>query len=76
MLRYLFKLALFMHYLATTVVADGTFRSHPDLSPPYLGIAIKCSGTCEEGFIFIALFVAYADLFDYGPLQRDKSSAN
>lgn len=55
--------------LTAPAIADGTFRSRPDLSPPHLNITIECSGRCENGFIFVAPFVGYADLSDHGPLQ-------
>ena len=55
--------------LAAPTIADGTFRSRPDLSPPQLNVTIECSGRCETGFLFVAPFVGYADLSDHGPLQ-------
>lgn len=55
--------------LAAAVVADGTFRSRPDLTPPHLNVTIGCSGRCENDFIFVAPFVGDADLSDHAPLQ-------
>ena len=55
--------------LAAAVVADGTFRSRPDLSPPHLNVNIDCSGRCGNGSIFVAPFVGDADLSDHAPLQ-------
>ena len=69
MLQLLSTVATLIYCLAAGIVADETFRSRPDLSPPHLNVTIECSGRCESGFIFIAPFVGYADLFDHGPLQ-------
>ncbi|MCJ1268423.1 hypothetical protein MMC22_008311 [Lobaria immixta] len=69
MLQFLSTIAPLICCLAAAVVADGTFRSRPDLSPPHLNVTIECSGRCESGFIFIAPYVGYADLSDHGPLQ-------
>ena len=69
MLQLLSTVPTLIYCLAAGILADETFRSRPDLSPPHLNVTIECSGRCESGFIFIAPFVGYADLFDHGPLQ-------
>jgi hypothetical protein len=55
--------------LCNIVVADGTYRSRPDLAPPRLNITMPCDGRCEEGYLFIAPFTGHADPVDHGPLQ-------
>lgn len=69
MFQLLLKGSQLICYLAAAVIADGTFRSRPDLSPPHLNVTIECSGRCESGFLFVAPFAGYADLTDHGPLQ-------
>ncbi|RSL84254.1 hypothetical protein CEP52_016486 [Fusarium oligoseptatum] len=51
-------------------LADGSYRSRPDLSPPHLNITIPCQGRCESGFLFVAPFTSFADPVDHGPLQQ------
>lgn len=67
-----------MHFLATLVlatalkvVADGQFKSRPDLSPPRLNITIPASEDVGEGYIFVAPYSGFTkgQGFD-GPEQQ------
>ena len=51
------------------VVADGTYRSRPDLAPPQLNITIPAEGRTESGYLFVAPYAGDTDSADYGPLQ-------
>ncbi|CAK7235484.1 hypothetical protein SBRCBS47491_009308 [Sporothrix bragantina] len=47
---------------ATSVLADSTYRSRPDLSPPHLNITIPCrDNTCEKGYLFVSPFTTYGE---------------
>ncbi|KAL1887497.1 hypothetical protein Sste5346_010196 [Sporothrix stenoceras] len=47
--------------LATTVLADTTYRSRPDLSPPHLNITIPCDARCASGYLFVSPFTTYGE---------------
>ncbi|KAL3480818.1 ASST-domain-containing protein [Aspergillus californicus] len=64
------SLALAIATLPIFVIADGSYRSRPDLSPPHLNITIPCNGRCEAGYLFVAPFTGFADPVDHGPLQQ------
>jgi hypothetical protein len=51
------------------VVADWQFRSRPDLAPPRLNITIPAADTVEKGYLFVAPFEGYRDVWRHGPLQ-------
>ena len=51
------------------VVGDWQFRSRPDLAPPRLNITIPAAETVDKGYIFIAPFEGYRDVWRHGPLQ-------
>lgn len=69
MLSVLFTLAILVCGLPTIVTGDGTYRSRPDLSPPRMNVTIPCDDRCEQGFLFVAPFVGYADPENHGPKQ-------
>jgi hypothetical protein len=47
--------------IAAGVLADTTYRSRPDLSPPHLNITIPCGNRCEAGYLFLSPFTTYGD---------------
>jgi len=49
--------------------ADWQFRSRTDLAPPRLNITIPAANTVEQGFLFIAPFEGYRDVWRHGPRQ-------
>ena len=60
-------LAVLAHTKFTT--ANWQFRSRPDLAPPRLNITIPAADTVEKGYIFVAPFEGYRDVWRHGPLQ-------
>ncbi|CAK7219945.1 hypothetical protein SEUCBS140593_004066 [Sporothrix eucalyptigena] len=46
---------------ATLALADVTYRSRPDLSPPHLNITIPCRDNCETGYLFVSPFTTYGE---------------
>ncbi|CAI6079220.1 unnamed protein product [Clonostachys chloroleuca] len=61
--------ALVAFSLINFALADGSYRSRSDLSPPHLNITIPCEGRCAEGYLFVAPFTGHPDPVDHGPLQ-------
>lgn len=51
------------------VAADWQFRSRPDLAPPRLNITIPATESVEKGYLFVAPFQGYLDIWQHGPRQ-------
>lgn len=55
---------------APAAVADSTFKSRPDLSPPKLNITIPCKDSaCAPGYLFVAPFSGDVDQLNHFPAQ-------
>jgi hypothetical protein len=70
MASLLYSLTLAVVTLPVFSLADGTYRSRPDLTPPHLNVTIPCDGRCEAGYLFAAPFTGSTDFDDHGPLQQ------
>jgi hypothetical protein len=63
------SIILTLGLLLTPSLADGSYRTRPDLAPPHLNITIPCSSSCERGYLFVAPFTSYGDPDDRGSIQ-------
>jgi hypothetical protein len=60
-------IAVFWHHHFVT--ADWQYRSRPDLAPLRLNITIPATNGAEKGYLFVAPFEGYRDVWCHGPLQ-------
>ncbi|TQS33458.1 hypothetical protein Golomagni_06197 [Golovinomyces magnicellulatus] len=49
-------------------LADQTYKSRPDLTPPKLNITIPCSA-CDTGYLFVSPYSGHPDTLNYYPVQ-------
>lgn len=54
---------------ASIALADGTFKSRPDLSPPRLNITVSIDESVAAGYIFVAPYNFEGHVKNKGPLQ-------